>query len=107
MKFHHTTLDNGLCVVAELNPSVHSVALGFFVRTVARDETPDIAGVSHFLEHMVFKGCPRFSADDVNRIFDEIGAKYNAATAEEGTLFYGAVLPEYLPQAFELFANIL
>ncbi len=107
MKFHQTKLANGLSVIAELNPAVHSVALGFFVRTGSRDETPAVSGVSHFLEHMVFKGSKKYSADDVNRIFDEVGAKYNAATAEEGTLFYGAVLPEYLPQAFELFANIL
>lgn len=107
MKFFQSKLDNGLQVIAELNPSVHSVAMGFFVRTGSRDETPEVSGVSHFLEHMVFKGSEKFSADDVNRVFDEVGAKYNAATAEEGTLFYGAVLPEYLPTAFELFANIL
>ena len=107
MKFHQTKLANDLAVIAELNPAVHSVALGFFVRTGSRDETAAVSGVSHFLEHMVFKGSEKYSADDVNRIFDEVGANYNAATAEEGTLFYGAVLPEYLPQAFELFANIL
>lgn len=107
MKFHQTKLANGLTVIAELNPAVHSAALGFFVRTGSRDETAAVSGVSHFLEHMVFKGSEKYSADDVNRIFDEVGAKYNAATAEEGTLFYGAVLPEYLPQAFDLFANIL
>ena len=107
MKFHQTKLANGLAVIAELNPAVHSVALGFFVRTGSRDETAAVSGVSHFLEHMVFKGSQKYSADDVNRIFDEVGAKYNAATAEEGTLFYGAVLPEYLPQAFDLFANIV
>ena len=107
MKFHQTKLANGLTVIAELNPSVHSVAVGFFVKTGSRDETPAVSGVSHFLEHMVFKGSEKFSADDVNRIFDEVGAKYNAATAEEGTLFYGSVLPEYLPQGLELFASIL
>lgn len=107
MKFHQTKLANGLSVIAELNPAVHSVALGFFVRTGSRDETAAVSGVSHYLEHMVFKGSDKYSADDVNRIFDEVGAKYNAATAEEGTLFYGSVLPEYLSQAFELFASIL
>ena len=107
MKFFQTKLANGLQVIAELNPSVHSVAMGFFVRTGSRDETPEVSGVSHFLEHMVFKGSDKFSADDVNRIFDEVGAKYNAATAEEGTLFYGAILPEYLPITFELFAEIM
>eukprot|EP00913_Durusdinium_trenchii_P010902 g10231.t1 len=61
----------------------------------------------HFLEHMAFKGNDKYSADDVNRIFDEIGAKYNASTSEEVTLFYGAVLPEYLPQAFEMLSTLI
>lgn len=107
MKFHHTTLDNGLDVIAELNDSVHSVAIGFFVRTGARDETPDVSGVSHFLEHMAFKGNEKYTADDVNRIFDEIGARYNASTSEEVTLYYGAVLPEYLETAFEMLSTLI
>ena len=86
MQFHQHTLDNGLNIVAESNPAVHSVALGFFVRTGARDETSELNGVSHFLEHMAFKGTERFTADDVNRIFDEVGAEYNASTSEEVTL---------------------
>ncbi len=72
------------------------MAAAFFVRTGARDESMDVNGVSHFLEHMAFKGDEKHSADDVNRIFDEIGAKYNASTSEEITMFYAAVLPEYL-----------
>lgn len=107
MNFEQETLDNGLKIIAELNPNVHSVAFGFFVRTGSRDETCDVSGVSHFLEHMVFKGTDRYSAEDVNRIFDEIGANYNASTSEEVTLYYAAVLPEYLPAAFEMFSSIL
>jgi predicted Zn-dependent peptidase len=107
LKFSEAKLPNGLQVIAELNPNVHSVALGFFVRTGARDETLDVSGVSHFLEHMAFKGTERFSAEDVNRIFDEVGARYNASTSEEVTLFYAAILPEYLPQTFELLSGIL
>ena len=107
MQFHQHTLSNGLTIVAESNPDVHSVALGFFVRTGARDEAPELNGVSHFLEHMAFKGTERFTADDVNRIFDEVGAEYNASTSEEVTQFYGAILPEYLPQTFELLSSIL
>jgi len=107
MQFHHTTLDNGLEVVAEINPDVHSVAFGFYVKAGARDESADVSGVSHFLEHMAFKGTDRFSADDVNRIFDELGADYNAATGEESTVFYAATLPEYLPQTFEIQSSIL
>jgi predicted Zn-dependent peptidase len=107
MHFHQHTLDNGLEVIAEANPRAHSTAIGFFVRAGARDETPELSGVSHFLEHMAFKGNDRFTADDVNRIFDEVGAKYNASTSEETTLFYAAILPEYLPRTFELLANLL
>jgi predicted Zn-dependent peptidase len=107
MQFHHSTLPNGLEVVAELNDDAYSVAFGFYVKAGARDESADVSGVSHFLEHMAFKGTERFSAEDVNRIFDEYGTEYNAMTGEESTVFYSSVLPEYLPQTFELQAGIL
>src|SRR5690349_19542514 len=107
MHFHHVTLANGLEVLCEANPRAHSTALGFFVRTGSRDETPEISGVSHFLEHMAFKGNGRFNADDVNRIFDEVGARYNASTSEELTMFYAAVLPEYTTRTFELLSALL
>lgn len=107
MQFHKHTLSNGLQVIAELNPAVYSVAAGFFVRTGSRDETEDVSGVSHFLEHMAFKGNDKYSADDVNRIFDEIGANYNASTGEEVTMYYAAVLPEYLDPAMELLSILM
>jgi len=107
MHFHHTTLGNGLDLVAETNPAAHSAAVGFFVRTGARDELQDVAGVSHFLEHMAFKGDEKFSAEDVNRIFDEVGASYNASTSEEVTFYYAAILPEYLEQTFELLTSMM
>ncbi|MGE5194960.1 MAG: M16 family metallopeptidase [Deltaproteobacteria bacterium] len=107
MEFHEGRLPNGLQIIAEKSPGVHSVALGFFVRTGSRDETDEVSGVSHFLEHMAFKGTERHSADDVNRVFDEVGAKYNASTSEEVTLFYAAILPEYLPATFDLLADII
>ncbi len=107
MEFRKHVLDNGLEIVAECAPEAYSVALGFFVKTGARDETPEIAGVSHFLEHMMFKGTPTRSADDVNREFDEMGAHYNAYTSEETTVYYAAVLPEYQTAAVELLADIL
>ncbi len=107
MAFHKHTLANGLTLVAEHSPSARSVSLGFFVRTGSRDETPEVAGVSHFLEHMVFKGTPRRSALEVNRDFDAIGADYNAYTSEESTVFYAALLPEYLTQGVDILADIL
>ena len=107
MQFHHATLKNGLEIVAELNHDVHSVGFGFYVKAGARDENPSLSGVSHYLEHMAFKGTDRFSAEDVNRIFDEIGADNNAMTGEDCTVFYAATLPEYLPRTFELQSSIL
>jgi predicted Zn-dependent peptidase len=107
VQFRSHVLDNGLQIIGETSPSARSVALGFFVRTGARDESPDVAGVTHFLEHMVFKGTPRRSALDVNRDFDRIGAHYNAFTSEENTVFYAAILPEYIPQAVDILADIL
>ncbi len=107
MEFRRHTLANGLQIVAECNDEAHSTALGFFVQSGARDETDDVAGVSHFLEHMVFKGTPKRSADDVNREFDEMGAHYNAFTSEEQTVYYAAVLPEYQTAAVELLGDII
>ncbi|HAD60244.1 MAG TPA: insulinase family protein [Planctomycetaceae bacterium] len=107
MNFKQHTLPNGLQVIAELNPSVLSVAAGFFVRTGSRDETDAVSGVSHFLEHMAFKGNDRYSADDVNRIFDEVGANYNASTGEEVTMYYAAVLPEYLDTTMDLLSVLM
>ena len=107
MKFRNHTLENGLEIVAECNDAAHSLGVGFFVRTGARDETDAVAGVSHFLEHMVFKGTPRRSADDVNREFDELGAHYNAFTSEESTVYYAAVLPEYQEPCIDLLADIM
>ena len=88
MEFRETTLENGLTVIAELNPAAQSVAAGVFVRIGSRDETEDVSGVSHFLEHMAFKGNDVYTADDVNRIFDELGANYNASPSAEVPQFY-------------------
>src|SRR3989441_6033832 len=107
MPFHSYDLPNGLRLIGETSPSARSVALGFFVRTGARDEAADVSGVSHFLEHMVFKGTPRRTALEVNLDFDRIGADYNAFTSEENTVFHAAVSPEYLPQAVDILADIL
>lgn len=107
MKLKHAKLDNGLTIIAEVRDSAASMAAGFFVRTGARDETPDVAGVSHFLEHMVFKGTDGRDPLEVNRQFDSMGANYNAFTSEENTVFYGAVLPEYQDDLLDLLCDIL
>ena len=107
MQFQQTQLDNGLAIIAEVNPSAASMAAGVFVRTGSRDETAEISGVSHFLEHMMFKGTPRRTALDVNREFDEIGANYNAFTSEENTVYFGAVLPEHQRRLLDILGDIL
>ncbi len=107
MEFCKAALANGLEIVAECNGRGLSAALGFFVNTGARDENDELSGVSHFLEHMAFKGTPRRSADDVNREFDRMGAHYNAFTSEENTVYFAAVLPEQQRQVLELLADIL
>ena len=104
--FHHHALPNGVTLLAELDPEAYSVAVGYFVRCGSRDETPELAGVSHFLEHMAFKGDERYSAEDVNRTFDEIGARYNAYTSNEQTVYYAAVLPEHLSVAVDLLSTL-
>src|SRR5262245_37315625 len=107
MQFHTHVLPNGLRIVGETSPSARSVALGFWVRTGARDETPEVSGVTHFLEHMIFKGSKRRDAFTGNRDLDRIGASPNAFTSEENTVFHAAVLPEYLPKAVDVLADIL
>ena len=73
MEFKHKKLENGLTIVGEINKSALSAALGYFVRSGSRDETPAISGVSHFLEHMLFKGTEKLSALEVNESFDRLG----------------------------------
>ena len=107
MEFKQTSLDNGLTIIAEINPDAASIAAGFFVRTGSRDETPEVSGVSHFLEHMTFKGTDRRSAFDVSREFDEMGAQSNAFTSEENTVYWGAVLPEFQTRLLDLLADML
>jgi predicted Zn-dependent peptidase len=107
LKFRDATLANGLEVIAECDDDAYSTAVGFFVKTGARDECDENSGVSHFLEHMVFKGTPRRTADDVNREFDELGADYNAFTSEESTVYHAAVLPEFQGRAVELLGDIM
>jgi len=103
----HTELPGGLQVVTEVVPSVRSVALGFWVRTGSRDEAPTQAGVSHFLEHLLFKGTERHSAIEISELFDGMGAATNAATSKESTQLHARLLDEHTEQAFDLLAEML
>lgn len=107
MEFLQHTLANGLEIIAEANPRAYTTALAFFVKTGSRDESDELSGVSHFLEHMVFKGTARRSAEDVNRELDELGSHSNAFTSEEETVYYATVLPEFQDQMLDLLADIL
>ena len=102
-----TTLDSGVRVVTEEVPSVRSVALGLWVRTGSRDETPAQAGVSHFLEHLLFKGTSRYSAIEISERFDGLGASVNAATGKETTHLHARFLDEHTDEVFELLAEML
>lgn len=107
MQRHHHQLSNGLTIIGEHEARARTLAAGFFVRTGARDETPEISGVSHFLEHMMFKGTPRRSPEDVNREFDEMGARYNAFTSDENTVYYGNVLPRFQERLTDLLSDMM
>lgn len=105
--FHKTTLSNGLTILGETNQSNASAALGFFVRTGARDETPVESGVSHFLEHMLFKGTPTRSAIDINLQLGNLGAQANAFTSEENTVYYAAIIPENFREMQVLLSDMM
>ena len=102
-----TELDSGIRVVTEVVPSVRSVALGLWVRTGSRDETPAQSGVSHFLEHLLFKGTKRYSAIEIAEIFDGLGASVNAATGKESTNLYARFLDTHTEEAFDLLSEML
>ena len=107
MPFLHERLPNGLDVIAETSASAVSTSVGFFVATGSRDETDEVSGVSHFLEHMVFKGTGEISGDEINHRFDAMGASANAFTSEEDTVYYASVLPEQQDEAVELLAAMM
>jgi predicted Zn-dependent peptidase len=106
-RFTLRTLDNGLTVIVEHQPHVPSVAAGFLVRTGARDEDSEIQGVSHFLEHMMFKGTARRSAMDINQDFDRVGAQYNAYTSNEHTFYYGWVPAQSFGPLLDILADMM
>jgi predicted Zn-dependent peptidase len=100
-------LANGLTIIAEVDPAAHTMAAGYFVRTGGRDEPTALMGVSHFLEHMMFKGSASVQAQDVNRRFDDIGAEHNAFTTIDMTAYHAHVLPDRQDQAIALLSDLL
>ncbi|MEA2291059.1 MAG: hypothetical protein QOF17_79 [Solirubrobacteraceae bacterium] len=88
-------------------PSVRSAALGFFVHTGSRGESVAEAGLSHFLEHLLFKGSDRFASAEIDQLFDAMGAELNAGTDKESTTVYARMLDEHLPRAFDVMADMV
>lgn len=94
-------------IVVLNDPDAFTASFGWFVKTGARDEPLEVAGVSHFLEHMVFKGTHRRTAEEVNRELDHLGAQSNAYTSEDSTVFYASVLPECQAHAVDLLTDLM
>jgi predicted Zn-dependent peptidase len=102
-----TVLRNGLRVVTEKMPHVRSVTVGVWIATGAREEAPHQAGLSHFIEHMLFKGTKNRSAEQIARSVDSIGGGLDAFTAKELVSYNVKVLDEHLPQAFEIVSDLV
>ena len=105
-KIQQETLPNGLVVITEPMPHVHSVSVGIWVRSGSRREPAELNGVSHFIEHMVFKGTRRRTAEDIAREADSVGGMLDAFTAKEMVCFNTKVLGEHLPRAFDILADM-
>jgi predicted Zn-dependent peptidase len=101
-----TTLEAGVRVVSEKLPTVRSVALGMWVRVGSRDEADEQAGISHFLEHMLFKGTSELNAEQIAQVFDGFGADINAATSKEATVLHAHFLDEHLDEAFTVMSDM-
>jgi len=104
--FHKEVLDNGIRVVMEEIPFVKSASLGIWVEVGSRDESDAEAGLSHFIEHMFFKGTARRSAQQIAQEMDGLGGELNAFTSRETTVFYAKIVDEHLPQAVDLLADL-
>jgi len=102
-----STLPNGFRVITERMPYVRSVAVGIWMGTGSRQESPEENGVSHFIEHMVFKGTSTRSAEEIARSVDAIGGNLDAFTAKELVSFNAKVIDEHLPRVFDILADMV
>jgi predicted Zn-dependent peptidase len=107
--FEHrlTTLDSGVRIVTEAMPSVRSVSLGFWIATGSRSESESQAGLSHLLEHLLFKGSSKYSSLEIDQIFDGMGAELNAGTGKETTSVYARVIDEHVPKALDVICDMV
>ena len=102
-----TELDSGERVISEHVSGVRSVALGFWIGAGSRDESDEAAGISHFLEHLLFKGTERFTAQEIAETFDALGGELNAATSREHTVVYARVPDHHLETAVEVMRDMV
>jgi len=102
-----TTLESGVRIVTEAMPSVRSVSLGFWIGTGSRYESEPEAGLSHLLEHLLFKGTAKYESLQIDQIFDGMGAELNAGTGKETTSVYARVIDEHLADAFDVMADMV
>ncbi len=102
-----TTLDSGVRIVTEAMPSVRSVSIGFWIGTGSRTEDDRHAGLSHLLEHLLFKGTENYGSLEIDQIFDGMGAELNAGTGKETTSVYARVIDDHVPEAFDVMADMV
>jgi len=102
-----TELPGGVRVITEAMPSVRSVSLGYWVGTGSRAEDDSEAGLSHLMEHLLFKGTERYASEEIDQIFDGMGAEINAGTGKETTSVFSRVIDDHLPQAFDVMSDMI
>jgi predicted Zn-dependent peptidase len=107
MSVRRTVLPSGLRIVTEEVPSVRSAAIGIWVNVGSRDETPAVAGASHFLEHLLFKGTTRRTALEISATIEAVGGEMNAFTSKEYTCFYARVIDTDLPMAIDVVSDLI
>jgi predicted Zn-dependent peptidase len=106
-KYEISELDSGERVITERVPSVRSVALGYWIGVGSRDEKDERAGVSHFLEHLLFKGSSTYSAQEIAEVFDGLGGELNAATSREHTVLYSRVTDAHVEEALDVMTDMV
>ncbi|HEU4488917.1 MAG TPA: pitrilysin family protein [Actinomycetota bacterium] len=106
-RFNRTILPSGATIVTEAMSEVRSISIGLWFDVGSRDEPDEIAGTSHFLEHLLFKGTPTRSAKDIADAFDAVGGDVNAFTGKEYTCYYARVLDEDLAMAFDVLSDMV
>lgn len=107
MFYERTILDNGITVLTEKVPGVRSITMGFWFKVGSRDELARQAGISHFMEHMMFKGTPTRDALAISAAFESLGAELNAFTSREHTCYYARFVDDKLTSAFEIMSDML